>query len=737
MKLLHISQLMGWVLMVQAVSSEAAPLRTTRSMNGTWEIAESSDEQPPVSFTRQINVPGLMDLAIPSFDEPHLGAPHRKYFWYRKTIELNQAASEFAYLKVHKAKFGQAVYVNGQLVGESHACFTPGYYEIRPQLNFSGQNEIMIRVGASPAALPSTIPWGRDMEKDIYFSGIYDEVELYTADYPYIENVQMVPNIQDHTCRAVVSLENGAVPKTGVIRYTLCEKKSGRVVAKGQSCSIRLNSGEKKTVELTMNVTNCQLWSPDSPFLYELNLQSAGDEKNVTFGMREFRMDPKTKLATLNGKPYYLRGTNLAMHRFFEDPKRRDLPWARKWVEGMHDVFKNINWNTHRFHVGFAPEDWYEVADEKGFLVQDEYAIWGARKKDDNRRYTAEKLAEEYDAWMRERWNHPSVVIWDAQNETVSKETGKAIAMVRQLDLSNRPWDNGFSAPQNETDIMEAHPYLFVQENQGTFGIMPPWKFDESKRVPNRPAEGWLKNELSIEPELFGDPNDKDPQANGEKYQNGCMVNEYGWIWLYRDGTPAWAAGETWRYYSEYDTPEKRLEWRARVIAMMTEYWRSRREITGVLHFCSLTCDRQWGKLWSQVSDEWQDVPGLVMHPAFVKYVKPAFAPVGISITKWDPVFAGGQSVEIPVTMVNDLYDDWTGPVILTLRKEDAVVLQMSQAVTVEAVGKTAFSFAPTIPAEAGAYELMVEMNVDGQRVFSSRLFRVTNSLSDELKGVR
>lgn len=49
--------------------------------------------------------------------------------------------------------------------------------------------------------------------------------------------------------------------------------------------------------------------------------------------------------------------------------------------------------------------------------------------------------------WMRERWNHACVVIWGAQNESLSAETGKARDAVRHLDLSNRPWDSDWGLP--------------------------------------------------------------------------------------------------------------------------------------------------------------------------------------------------------------------------------------------------------------------------------------------------
>jgi beta-galactosidase len=64
----------------------------------------------------------------------------------------------------------------------------------------------------------------------------------------------------------------------------------------------------------------------------------------------------------------------------------------------------------------------------------------------------ADELAIEYKEWMQERWNHPSVVIWDANNETLLAEPtiDSAIAKVRPLDLSHRSWDNSYSTNRNQ-----------------------------------------------------------------------------------------------------------------------------------------------------------------------------------------------------------------------------------------------------------------------------------------------
>ena len=177
--------------------------------------------------------------------------------------------------------------------------------------------------------------------------------------------------------------------------------------------------------------------------------------------MREFRFDLEKKQALLNDKPYFMRGTNVCIYRFFEDETRGDLPWRKDWVQKLHRQFKTMHWNSIRYCIGFPPEIWYDVADEEGFLIQDEFPIWLLGKAPENPK--AEKIVPQYTSWMRERWNHPCVVIWDAQNESHTKETGKALQQVRNLDLSDRPWENGWAEPQKASDCVESHPYLFIR----------------------------------------------------------------------------------------------------------------------------------------------------------------------------------------------------------------------------------------------------------------------------------
>ena len=93
--------------------------------------------------------------------------------------------------------------------------------------------------------------------------------------------------------------------------------------------------------------------------------------------MRSFRFDPADaaggaqRQALLPAR--HQRHASTASSR---TPQRGDLPWRADWVRRLHQQFKTMHWNSIRYCIGFPPEFWYDIADEEGFLIQDEFPIW-------------------------------------------------------------------------------------------------------------------------------------------------------------------------------------------------------------------------------------------------------------------------------------------------------------------------------------------------------------------------
>ena len=655
----------SWMILALAAESADDPVEAKRKtvlLDGAWQVAEGAMNDVPKDFGHTVPVPGLVDMTRPAFEEVGVKSARREAFWYRRTFSLVGPLPAVATLKVGKAMFGSRVMLNGCLLGDHLPCFTAGLFNARDALK-SGDNELLIRVGADRSAVPAPVPTGFDYEKERYIPGIFDSVELVLTGTPHLGNVQVVPDVANQRAQVRLWLKHGAV---GEVTVEVCEVKSKRVVGKS---SARLTAAPGQVLDLTVPLAACQLWTPESPFLYELTARTSGDEFTTRFGMREFKFDPATGRAVLNGKPYFMRGSNITLYRFFEDPARGDLPWNPDWVRRLHQRVKDMHWNSLRYCIGFPPEFWYRIADEEGILIQDEFPIWSGK-------FDADELVGEFRQWLEERWNHPGVVIWDACNETNVPETGLAIQRVRGLDLSNRPWDNGWGPPGELGDCHEAHPYHFYD------------------------AKARLADLVTADPS--GD-SVFNSNSHRNKGKHAVIINEYGWLWLNRDGSPTTLTQKLYQNMLGKDaTSGQRRHRYARYLAADTEFWRSHRKLAGVLHFTALGYSRPAGA----TSDHWLDVNKLEWEPEFYNYVRDAFAPVGIMIDAWEDTYPAGQSREFPVAVINDLYAEWKGAVRVRLLRDGTTVLEKSQPCEVPALGRTQLAFPIDLPAPPGNYQL-------------------------------
>jgi hypothetical protein len=673
----------------------------------------------PREFSHTVVVPGLVDMARPAFQEVGQKSPLRQAFWYRRTFKLPGATPEVALLKIHKARYGTKVWVNGREAGEHLPCFTPAWFKVTHLLHGNGaENELVIRVGADRSMLPDGMPKGFDFEKLLYLPGIYDSVELILSGAPRIVNVQVVPDIERQQVRVVAEIEAGGQDCDVGVSAEVVEARSKNAVGRATAQPARLGAGRQTQVDLTVPVANCRVWSPEDPFLYELHLNTGADAVTVRFGMRSFRFDPATKRALLNGRPYYLRGSNVTLYRFFEDADRGDLPWRASWVRQLHHKFKTLHWNSLRYCIGFPPESWYDIADEEGFLIQDEFPIWvlggkpiGNSEPPDP--VVAEKLVPEYTEWLRERWNHPCVVIWDAQNESYTDETGKAIQAVRNLDLSNRPWENGWGEPQAPTDCVESHPYQFMRDWTGR------------NKNPFRMRE---MATLSGKPRL---------QPAHQKRDVPILINEYAWLWLNRKGEPTSVCQEVYRnLLGPESTVAQRRELWAKYLAAKTEFWRAHRQCAGVLHFCSLGYNRR-GDLpqpeGGATCDHWLDVQNLTWQPYFEEYVRDAFAPVGVTLNFWEEQVSPGEKLSLQVYVINDLEPEWQGTVWLRVLRGAKPVSAWSKDCTLGSFGREILSFSVALPSEPGDYTLVAELaGQSGGPVRSIRDFRLAPKQKEE-----
>jgi len=674
--------------------------RSVISLNGLWDIAESLQPDAfPRKYGHTVAVPGLVNQARPLFVDvdkfttidvlrhPIVGTKdntllnsvkigiigqNRNYFWYRKKFEITEK-KEVVVLKISKAQFGTQVWINGKKAGDHYGCFTAGYFDITGLVKQPGKNEIIIRIGAHPMALPEWVFFGTNAEKRKWTPGILDDISVIACHNPYIETLQIAPDINSAQIRVqarVINYKEGGKFK---INYKVNEANTGKAVATGMK-EFDLNKNVILTVDHVIDMPDQHLWSPDDPFLYLLEASTGGDNSVSRFGMREFHFDTRTQRAYLNNKIIYLRGSNIVINEFYEDSLCKNLPWNDKWVRRLlQDIPKSLYWNSFRFCLGPPPEKWFDIADEAGLLIQNEFFLWGEKPY-----WSVPEFENQVGEWMRDHWNHPSVVIWDMQNETRWDKLEGIINKFRPLDLSTRQWENGWSRPAGENDPVEDHNYLNYSDPNG--GKISPWRMPVY--VYGNGASG---------------TNSFNPTAHAS------VLNEYAWMWLQRNGKPTILSEDFYNNMAPDYTDRQRMELYGYLIAGETEYFRAFRNYAGINFFTYLAPDYET----AFTGDLFKDVTNLELNPTYEKYIREAFKPLGVYLHFWIAEIKSNSDTpgRFPVVLINDEYRKLAGK--LEIRIEDLagnLVKQAEKPFEISELIADTYLIECEYPAEPGEY---------------------------------
>ncbi len=693
----------------------AEQFRTTINLNGRWDFEQTKNAFPPQQFTRRIPVPGLIHLAEPKIDqfEKLLTKDYEpRYNWYRcRFLVPKESEGSHAVLSILKSQYVTQVFVNGMDIGTSMACYTPVEFPVTQSIRFGEMNEALVRVG-DRAWLPSAAAGGTDKEKIAYLPGIWDDVFISFTGKFRIHRVLMLPSVSEKKVTAKVLLRSfypsqiqygDSMEDPCGIEITVREEATGKQVGAAVRRTVLVKRDNLTEAVVDVPVAMPHLWTPDAPFLYAAEVivrdnDLLSDRVSVRFGMRDF--ERRGKHFFLNGKRIILRGTNITLHRFFEDPECGALPWERAWVKKLlSDIPRALNWNAMRICVGIAPKFWYDIADESGLLLQNEWLYWQNHGWD-------EQIRAEYTDWVWSDGNHPSIVVWDAINENWDSFIGNVlIPDLKKLD-STRIWDAGYMTSEHMTldEMDEPHPYRVGS-----------WRADFE--------EYYTRNSYSLGA-LHDWSGEWQKTLNSSAVQ---LVNEYGWIWLWRDGRPAKLTQKNFAFYlGENASPEERRKLQAYWLQLETEWLRSERSLAGVLSFCYLTNNCGF-------TGDWFVGPIGELRPGpTLEWFAHCFAPAAVFIdlvderyTKHLPPHARGSELSFNLVGVND-HDQAVGgeAVVRLLDAKGREVKRQSVAVAVPAYGKQYVPTTVQLPPEGGGYLLLVEFGADGSQRPSPLLSR-------------
>jgi beta-galactosidase len=627
-------------------------------LNGIWELEPGERTVPPSSWHYQVPVPALVDSATPIY-------PHRssEYHWYRRQFSVDPGErKESALLVLEQAMFGTAVWVNGVYVGGDISCYTSQEFNVTRALRTGKEQELVVRVG-DRSTLPPESAVGRDQERTAFIPGIWGDVRLVLCGDPRVTNVHVIPHIHQSEAEVHVTLAAlNAVRSHAHVTTRILEKTSGKRVTGNTAIEAELVPGGEISLTFRHALRGMHLWSPEDPFLYILETEvSAGgaatDVVRTTFGMREFVVAGNQFM--LNGKRIALRGGNIAFHRFLSDFERGTLPWNAGWIKRLLiDIPKSHNFNFFRNHLGQMYNRWYDIADEHGMLIQNEWQFWTTSG-------SKEQITREFTRWLSDNWNHPSIVIWDALNESTDRMVETAvIPKMKALD-STRPWE--------PVDFREDHPYIF------SLGpVLHDRKMGFSRSLEDIAAT-----------------------------QTPAVVNEFLWWWLDREGHPSLLTDEVVERWlgTDYST-EDLLAHQSYVATELVELFR-RLNVAAIQPFVYLSNN-------AGPTAHWFSGPIAELNPKpILAALKNAFAPFGLSIELWDRHFFAGEQRTFPLYIFNDVPSRRTGKVTYGVcDSRGAWVTSQQVDVAAEASRTSILMMEIHFPARPGDFAVRAELRV-------------------------
>jgi len=702
------------------------------NLNGIWDFTQTTNAFAPATFIQKIPVPGLVHLATPKIEEydkffkrpekVNANTDHNvydidytpRYSWYRKKISIPKELSGLeAVLTIRKSQYVTQVFVNGIDMGNFIECYTPIEVAISRALKFNAENEILIKVG-DRYWLPSQSAGGTDKEKEHYLPGIWDNVSLAFTNKLKVDKTLLLPSFLNGKVTAKIQLWNlnhaqviyGETMSDSVqLKIKITEARTKKYITSA-SIDTFVTRDRKNEIDIEIPFTYAHPWSPEDPFLYtaEISVYDKGVLSDITvknFGMRDF--ERRGKFFYLNDKKYFLRGSNITLQRFFEDPDCGDLVWNKEWVKKMLiDIPKSLDWNAMRICVGIVPDFWYDLADEYGLVFQNEWFYWQNHGWD-------EQIKKEYTDWVWTDGSHPSIVIWDAINENRDNYIGNTlIPELKKLDPT-RIWDAGYmtASAMNDDDMDEPHPYMGVD-----------WD-------PGKPGELYPLGNLSYKPADI---------VNLEYSHSAQLVNEYGWVWLWRDGTPSKLTLSLYeKYLGKNSTVEQRRNFQAYWLECETEWLRSNSEVAGVLAFCYLTNNYGY-------TGDWFEGNVRDLKPATtLTWFKECFAPLNVFINLTDeryisslPSHRTGEKLNFTLFGVNDLAHSVTGVVsVLLADSKGKIVYRKNVDVFLTAYERKQIPHSIVLPAVPGGYLLETVFKRTGSREGkkSRRFIRVGDAL--------
>ena len=417
--------LAGCFLATTASAKEVAllgnvPARQATSLNGAWNYIVDVQEEGYYDyrmnptrwgFFRNAKPQRPEDLIEYDFDKaPTMNVPgdwntqdERLFFyegtvWLKRSFEHHPEAGRRTLLYFGAVNYDAHVYVNGQKAGHHVGGFTPFNYDVTELLK-DGENTVIVKVDNKRHA--------EDVPTQIFdwwnYGGITRDVLLVSVAPTYVENYKL--SLDKTTGKKnlrqihfTAKLNKAEAGKTVTLRIPELKQ------------SQQLTTTADGTVSASFKVRNLQLWSPDSPKRYRVEIGLSNEVIADSIGFRT--IETRGKQMLLNGQPIFLKGISIHEEKPNGGGRANSTADAHTLLSWAKELGCNFVRLAHYPHNEYAVRE----AERMGILVWSEIPVyWTIAWTNPQTYQNAERQLT--DMISRDQ-NRANVIIWSIANET-------------------------------------------------------------------------------------------------------------------------------------------------------------------------------------------------------------------------------------------------------------------------------------------------------------------------------
>lgn len=331
------------------------------NLNGYWDYAFTKDSGRPSNFDGKILVPFSPESAL---SEVNRQLQPDEVLWYRRFVTLDTLPNGRRLL-LHFGAVDQdcIVYWNGHPAGSHMGGYLSFTIDVTDHIR-SGSNSLWVKVYDE-----SDRSWkNRGKQKlkpgGMFYtaqSGIWQTVWMEWVPDNYIQHLKITPLFDESAVKLEVSCPQPCPKKIFVYAQ-------GKLIAE----EAFFNSS------IIIPLSEVHPWSPESPFLYELKLETDQDAITSYFALRKFSTgidDAGIPRLFLNDQPYFQNGV---LDQGYWPDGLYTAPSDEALIFDIN-AMKDLGFNMIRKHLKIEPMRWYYHCDRLGMIVWQDMLNGGGR----------------------------------------------------------------------------------------------------------------------------------------------------------------------------------------------------------------------------------------------------------------------------------------------------------------------------------------------------------------------